>query len=658
MSLAPPRSSPAWLTPRVYLALVVAIALLAIALRWSATKVGLMSDDFMQLGMLIGEYPGEGYAPFDLYAFLRRGPLMIEHVEKGTAPWWSVPELHGTVLRPSASLLLWLDHRLLPGQVVLWHVHSMLWFGLAIFSLGLVLDRLLPGPIALLALLLFACEAGTVSPLSWLANRCVLVCASFGLLALWAHIEWRRPRETTAGLLRKHGGWVVAALMSLCISAGEYGLGILAYIAAWELLAAKGPARDRLRAISWAFVPVLLYLAVHKLLGYGTFGAEVYADPFHTPSGYLHWASKRIPKLITAAFWSIPGATIHVFRFGLPKRLEHLWVPQDASPDDYHAAHVSMAMWGVALAVLVLALARRAWTPDERESLRVVAVGGLLGLLPIAIAPAHSRLLIIAQLGACSLVAAVIVACARSLRARLPPDTLDADRSTPRWAARIRGGALAPFAALLLGLHTYGDLDWGQAYIEHLDQLQAANIAAFTGADLLDQELEDREVVILNAPSQSIGLYGEFVLASEGWPTPASWRPLSLGGEFPIVATRPAPDTLELFAVQGAWMHTAGELFFRREDQPLVRGDVLAYPSLHVEVFGDEAGHPTRVRFRFPLSLDDPRYLFVIATRDGIQRWAVPPLGGRNVIPFPRLPSVDDPDEVRFPPPPDAVTSP
>ena len=61
---------------------------------------------------------------------------------------------------------------------------------------------------------------------------------------------------------------------------------------------------------------MIAYLIVHKLGGYGTFGAEVYADPFHTPMGYLRWASKRVPKLIAAGFWSIPAATIHVFRFG------------------------------------------------------------------------------------------------------------------------------------------------------------------------------------------------------------------------------------------------------------------------------------------------------------------------------------------------------
>jgi hypothetical protein len=66
---------------------------------------------------------------------------------------------------------------------------------------------------------------------------------------------------------------------------------------------------------------------------------------------------------------------------------------------------------------------------------------------------------------------------------------------------------------------------------------------------------------------------------------------------------------------------------------------VLEYPGLRAEVLADIDGHPTRVRFRFPHSLDDPRYLFVTATARGINRWTVPPVRGSTVVPLARLPS-------------------
>lgn len=622
---------------RRYLALVGLIALAAMLARASAISVGLMSDDFMQYGMLAGLYPGDGYVPWDLYAFLRRGETMVAHVEQGTAPWWSVPELHGTVLRPVASLLLWLDHALFPGAVEVWHGHSLLWFGAMIVAFGLLVGRLLPRSIAVLAVVLFACEAGVVSPLGWLANRCVLICATFGLLAMFVHLEWRTPEATTATRLRERGFVIEGVLMGLCIGAGEYGLAIVAYLFAWELL--LGPAKGRGvarwldvgRALLPALIPVALYLLAHKLLGYGTFGAEVYADPFHTPDGYLKWASTRVPELIMAGFWSVPAATIHVFRFGLLEPFEDRLVTPELSADEYHAVHVRVAWIAIALAVLVVALARRGLHAHERRIVGALVLGGLLGLLPIAVAPAHSRLLIVAQLGVCVLIAAVLVASVRLVTGRGLPAP---DRSST--ALRIRGLVLVPFCGLLAYAHTIGDLRWGHAYLQYIDELQAQNLAAFVDGDLLRPDLEGADVVILNAPSQTIGLYGSFVLDANGWPAPRSWRPLALGGEFAMFASRPEPATLELTAIQGGWMHKAGELFFRREDQPLATGDVLEYPSLRVTILAAEGGHPSKIRFEFDRPLE--HFIFVTATPQGLRRWPVPAVGKIGVVPLPRLP--------------------
>jgi hypothetical protein len=626
---------------RLYLWFLLAACVVANLLRWRAVQVGLMSDDFMQQAMIDGIYPGgDTYVPFDLYAFLRHD-VMIAHVEQGTAPWWSVEELHGTVLRPLASLLLWLDRTLLPGQVGLWHAHSMLWFAGAIVALGLALDRLLPRSIAVLAVVLFVCEAGVISPLTWLANRCVLLCATFGFLAIWAHLEWRTPRASTPAWRQRHGGVLVGILMTACIASGEYGLGILAYLGAWELLLGPGSARTRLRALVPALAPVIIYLFIHKLRGYGTSGAEVYADPFHTPLGYLDWASKRVPQLSSAAFWSIPAATINVYRFGLMRNRELWWMPAGPTPDEYHQGHINMSLCGVALACVTVGLARRAWTLEERGALRVLVLGGLLGLLPISVAPAHSRLLVVAQLAVCPLIAAVIIGCVRLLLGRGP-----ADITTPSMGSRVRGAVLVPIAGLLAWQHTLGDIRWGNSYLRYLDALQASNMVAFTDGDLLKDDLSGRDVIIVNGPSQSVGLFGSFVLHTADLPTPRSWRPLTLGSNFASVANRPAANILVVSTVQGAWLRNAGELFFRREDQPLHTGDMLTYPTLSAEVLRDDDGHPTSVRFVFDRNLDDPSLVFVVATEHGIMRWNVPPVKGRNVIPLPKLPAVPEAENI------------
>ncbi|NVB42492.1 hypothetical protein G6O69_32010 [Pseudenhygromyxa sp. WMMC2535] len=609
------------------------LAVAAVALRWPATRIGPMSDDYMQYAMVAGIFPGDGYVPFDLYAFLRRGPLMIEHVEKGTAPWWSEPGLHGTVFRPLSSLLLSIDHWFLPGARA-WHAHSQLWFGASIVSFGLLARALLPRGPALLAVLLYACEAGFVSPLGWLANRCVLVCATFGFAAFRVHLRWRRGEGGPK--MARFGPWLEGLLVALTMTGGEYGLAILPYILMWEVVMGEGDWRTRGRGLLPALIPTLAYLAVHKALGYGTFGADVYADPVHSPAGWFKWAVMRMPKLMTGAFWSVPAATIHVFRHPAAVWWYELTVPPNPVPMDYHRIHAILGWLGVAAAGASVALARVALSEDERRTMRALLLGGILGLLPVTVAPSHSRLLIMVQPATCAVVALVLFGCARLLWAR-------------KWA---RGLALLPAALVLFGLHVPMDIAWGQRYIRHLDGMQAGNILAFTEGDLLQQPLEGRDVIVLNAPSQTAGLYGEYVLHQNGAPTPRSWRPLALSAEFPMAAFRPQADTLELTAIAGgAWMYTAGELFFRRDEARLRTGEVLEYPTLRVEILADtDDGHPTKVRFRFARDLDDPQYLFMISTPKGLMRWTVPPVGGRGVVPFARLPPPEDPDVILIPP--------
>ena len=195
MSAEPqPAREPVDRRERVRLSIVVVlVALIGVGLRVRALDVDLLSDDYMQAAMIAGLYPGDGYVPFDLYAFVRADGTLTAHVDMGTVPWFVEPEFHGSVLRPLASALLWLDHILAPGRIRLWHAHSLAWLGLTIVGFGLCVRRLLPRWPAAIAVALFACEAGFVSPIGWLANRCVLVCAAFGL---------RRSSPTSSGVGR------------------------------------------------------------------------------------------------------------------------------------------------------------------------------------------------------------------------------------------------------------------------------------------------------------------------------------------------------------------------------------------------------------------------------------------------------------------------
>lgn len=605
-----------------WLAVVLVVGVLAGLVRREALEVELLADDYMQHAMLVGSYPGEGYVPWDLYAFLRPdGQTQEQHIERGTAPWWSVIEedpdaARGTivfaVLRPLSSALVWVDHQLWPlerdGAVRARHVHSLVWFVATIVAAGLVFGQLFERRVAMLAVVLFACDAGLVIPLAWLANRCVLISASFGLLGIWAHLRWRGEASLDARGRTKFAA-LECACMGLAMAGGEYGLLAASYVLAWELVGVEpSPPARRLAALAPAFVPVAIYLTAHWMLGYGTFG-EAYVDMFGAPQRWLSVASGRAAKLATSVIWAVPPTS---------------GVPFDTSN---HGRHLVLCAVLLPLAVGLVAVVRVGLTTRERRGVRALILGAALGLVPLTTPPPQERLLVLTQLGACALIAAVIVASVRLLRGRIP----DSAAAPPTWARRWLP---VPFAVVLLFANVVFDLRSGRDMIENIPLVEAPR-AVPSGMD--PEALRGRDVVVLNATNLSTAIHGGFVLEAQGWPATRSWRVLAMGS-FAMSAARPRPDTLELWAVQGAWLETPNERNFRRADQPLVAGDVRERGGLRVEILEDVDGHPTRIRVRFPASLDDPRYAFLISTQHGLRRWQPPAVGGRGIVPLPSLP--------------------
>jgi hypothetical protein len=625
------------------------VSLLAGVARRDALEVGLLADDYMQHAMLTGSYPGEGYVPFDLYAFLRGdaqgdpegAQLQARHIEHGTAPWWSViegdPDAEGgtvvfAVLRPLSSALLSIDHELWPldraGAMRARHLHSLLWFVLAIVAAGLVLGQLFERRIAMLAIVLFACDAGLVIPLAWLANRCVLISASFGLLGVWAHLRWRAGAALDVDARTRRSMIALECVcMSAAMAAGEYGLLAVSYVLAWELVGVEsGSVAARVRALLPALVPALIYLLLHQMLGYGTFG-EAYADVFGAPSKWLPLASQRAAKLATSAAWALPPTTGEAFDTSMR------WLSKGRLASDLEREHLLWCAMLLPLMAALVGVIRVGLSRPERRALAALVLGAVIGLVPITAPPSQERLLVLSQLGACALIAAVIVASARMLRGRMPDDA-----AVPSW---LRRSLPVPFVLLLLYNHIVFDLRSGQRMIGAVQASEGPTLAAFAKGDLASmdpEQLREREVIVLNAVNLPTGLHGGLILEAHGWPAPRSWRALAMG-PFALSVTRPAPDTLELWAVQGAWLGTTYEHNFRRADQPLVAGDVRERGGLRVEIVEDLDGHPTRVRVRFPVSVEDPRYLFLMSTKQGLRRWQPPKLGRPGIVPLPALPS-------------------
>ncbi|EDM78918.1 hypothetical protein PPSIR1_03578 [Plesiocystis pacifica SIR-1] len=647
----------AWARWRYWL-IVLVLALVAVFARRDAIDTGVVSDDYMHHAMLAGIYPATGEdgrdrRPFDLYAFLPADAEGLdEHAAVGTTPWWSVlpndPDADGgsvrfAVLRPLSSALLTLDHALFPGRSARrWHLHSLLWLLAAIAGAALVWRRLFGEGLAVLAVALLACDPSWCTPLAWIANRCALVGATFGFLALAAHIYRRPIRSRSEGEpppeRARRLALVEAASLALAMAAGEYGLVAAAYVLAYELVAARGSVRERLVALAPATALALAYLALHRLLGYGTYG-EVYANVFEAPSAWLSTASHRLPRLITAGLWSIPAETTK-FLFQLDAHAP--WADPGEDFFDFIDYHQRVAWLGVGLSLTLAIPARLGLHEHERRGLRALVLGAFLGLIPLCSAPAQVRLLVLTQLGACALMAGAALGCVRLVRGLFVPPQ---DRETgPSRGLALAGLALgAPPLLLALGLNTAHDLRWGQDQLDELIEFQRQSLAAFTQGDIgrgrvEPERLDGADVVVLNATSITTALHGSYVLDYHDQPLPRSWRPLAIRAPS-FVAERRGAKVLELSAVDGGWLRNPAELNFRRSSQLLYAGDVRERPGLRVEVLADVQGFPTRVRFHFDVPLEE--LLFLHETKAGLVEWTPPPIGGNAPVPFARMTEID-----------------
>lgn len=622
----------AWASGRAHAAFVVLVVLAAVAFRWPAVHAGLHSDDYAQDAMLRGVYPGGDYAPFDAYAFIRNDDSTREALlAHGVMPWWTGPGAHASVWRPLSSATLAIDRALFPadepGALVRWHVHSLLWLAVSLLAAAIALRRILSPALSSLALAFLACDIAFATPVIWIANRCSMVSATFAWLALWAHARWREgtpPDEPLAEAPASLKGIALeVALLALAFGGGEYGICALGYLTAYELV---GPGRSRFRNVGrrlGALLPALavtaVYLVAHVSLGYGTRGIAGYVGIFQRPFEWLEATVARIPYLATSGFWGAPANPV-------TGRLRLVDLELDLLARMLVEHHAAIALGMASLALVLVLVASRSLSEHDRRGVWMLTLGGLLSIAPVAAAPPTTRLLIIPAMGLSVGVGAIVLAALR-----------------PCWQALRSGRAtwrLLPAAlvgvSLVLG-HTVFEVRWGLDKIEYWDVDHAKIARLVEGGDLLEQPLAGRDVVVLSLYEQTVALYGGYILRARGHEPPRSWLTLSMLTQ-PAIVSRPDERTLVIRSINEHWLGTVPR-FYRQEGDPLPRGSVVQFEGLRAEVLADAGGRPTKVRFVFPTSIDDPRYLFVVNRGSTLHRWEPIPVGARAGIPRSTLPS-------------------
>ncbi len=567
---------------------------LGAALRWPALATPRYLDDHAQLAMIEGAWPLPR-AGLDVFAFARRGERAAL-VDTGLLPWWTDGRFSLSMGRPLASALARADHAVFGRGVRGPHVHSLVWWALAVSAAAVLLRAALPRRTAAVATVLYALDAAHTLPVAWLANRSVLVATFFGLVGTIAHVRWREQR-------RAHMAAVVTVAFGLSALAGEYAASSLAYVLAWELIVARDPAAVRLRACLPAVAPVALVFGTFRALGYGASGSGQYIDPLGQPQAFALAAAGRMPALLADAVLAraADGASLVAAVVG-------------------NGPVVGVA----ALVALVgtLAVVTRAMDPALRRRIAWLLVGGVMALVPVLPSIPSSRLLVASGVGFAGALAVLVVGVLALPGAPRAQGAL-------AWAAR---GACLLAAVLHLGVAPWRTWTEARFVADFVRRDRAALVRSAPPAGT------DRMVVLAAGDPETLH-YPTLVWREEGLPVPARWAVLSMTPS-PLLLVRLDANTLDLRSLGTPMLTTAMETMYRAPWRPLAVGQPVRGAGLVAEVMEREGGYPRQVRFRFDRDLDAPGTLVVVATANGLVPLRLPPVRGGTVIPPPGVPGL------------------
>lgn len=449
----------------------------------------------------------------DVYRFSDGDPEVARSaMQAGLLPWFADPELKLAFFRPLTGLSLALDHALAGAHPLLGALHSAAWFT-ALCALVTALFRLtLPRRQVLPAALLFAIAGVHVQGLAWLSARNVLICATLGVAGILAHVLWR---QGGAPWLRRGAGLLAPVLLAGGLLGGEAGVGPLAYIVAYELIARQ----DALGRRAAALLPTLLvaggWLTLVLAADAGVHGSGAYIHPLADPVDFVLAMPAR---LAFGAGVLLAGTSADTWTL-------------------YPDQHALLALVG-GLAALPLA----AWAgstlrhleADERRAFGWLTLGAGLALLPQLAGLLGSRSFVVPTVGASALVALLLL------------DGLSKEGGGLLFR-RIGTGVLA------IGHVGFALAQWWivpSALHDNRVQTDAA------WASLRSLDLPPGPGLLLAVPTVEAATHARSQARVLGVDTPHT-LPLTLGPRA-LHVTRTAPDTWRVALLDGTWLD--GEL--------------------------------------------------------------------------------------------------
>lgn len=500
----------------------------------------------------------------------------------GELSWWAAPHLRWRYLRPLSALTHHAEFRVFERGGEAWmHLHSVLWMAALALVVAALYRRLFGATwVAGLAALLYAINDGHGFTVGWLANRCSLMAAVFGVLALLAHDRLRRD------------GWRPGAVLgplafAATLLSSEEGIAVCGLFAAYALVLDRN--RRRFVALAPYVAVAIAWFAVYRALGYGVNGTGSYTDPFAHPIVYAVQMLQRIPILVHSELGALPADLWEVY-FG---RQGLTWVMVTAGV--------------VFIAVLVYAFARLV----RRDPVaRFWAVGFALSLCLVCGPHPTDRHLLVVGIAGSALVARFLAA----------------------WAERAQAGGLLPgrgATAIALGF-TAIHLVIAPVLLPVRAQLPGAISRGLDKIDSLvpaDPGLAQQDLVLVNVPFKYLCNFASVVRRSNGGVSPRRWRCLGVSPDA-VKVTRPDARTLVLRPAQG-YLRYFEDTNVRSRQVPFAAGDRVELPDFTIEIREvTPDGRPAEVGYHFTVPLEDASLRWRVWRDAAYRPFTLPPVGG------------------------------
>lgn len=594
---------------------IVIVAIISIMLSFGTIFSGFDIDDYIQRTYILGSEKLQekglkqaegnvGFTDAAMHYFTFFNPKEEGHIQSmkefGNVPWWFYDGAQLSFFRPVTSMTHWLDYQLWPDSPMCMHIHNLFWATLLVISVALVYRRFLGANyITLLATFLYIIDISRFRPVEWIANRNALIATFFGFIALLLHDSWRKGKGNKYAVL-------APAVMAISVLSAEAGIGTMAFLCAYALfLDEEKKWSGKLLSLAPYFGVIITWRVVYKFFEFGARHTRMYIDPIKDPGEFITALFERAPILLTGQFI---GFDNFAMSFSLPatKRLIFICI------------------------AIIIALFILFWPLLRRDkTARFWGLAMILAVVPVcAYGVQQGRLLSFAAIGGFGLVAQLIfISFNEEKRNKIYSGLkqIPAYLGTYFFIITLLIVQLIAITSIFVIAFTNGD---------KINHITPGFVRTNVG---IDKEIENKTVVVINAPDAFRFVYLPFERDYFKQPIPDKIRILSPSIS-PITITRVdaktlilkpdagfLPDTrkplpgapIDLPDVHGG--HTIHKIIqgYRDERNPMKVGDKYNLSDLTIEIIAiTDDGLPTEAKFTFNKNLEDDSFRWLYCDWD------------------------------------------